>query len=35
MLRISGSGLTDDSTPQQDEGKVLYVMHPDCAFEEM
>ncbi|KAJ6019670.1 hypothetical protein N7522_001737 [Penicillium canescens] len=35
LLRISGSGLTDDSTPQQDEGKVLYVMHPDCVFEEM
>ncbi|KAJ5177535.1 Mini-chromosome maintenance complex protein 6 [Penicillium coprophilum] len=36
LLRISGSGLTDgtDDT-QQNDGKVLYVMHPDCAFDEM
>lgn len=37
LLRISGSGLTDETgdDAQQNDGKVLFVMHPDCAYEEM
>ncbi|CRL29586.1 DNA-dependent ATPase MCM [Penicillium camemberti] len=37
LLRISGSGLTDGTgdDAQQTDGKVLFVMHPDCAYEEM
>jgi DNA replication licensing factor MCM6 len=36
-MLIRGEGLTDADGQQQDEEpqKVVYVLHPNCAIEEM
>lgn len=35
-MQIRGEGLAnDDATEVPREGKVLYVMHPNCAVEDM
>ncbi|KAJ5558282.1 hypothetical protein N7461_002254 [Penicillium sp. DV-2018c] len=36
LLRIAGTGLTDGTEDAgQADNKILFVLHPDCAFEEM
>ncbi|KAJ5832770.1 hypothetical protein N7474_001081 [Penicillium riverlandense] len=35
LLRITGSGLMDSEESSANQNKILYVMHPDCVYEEM
>lgn len=36
LLRIRGEGLADEEGQGLDQdGKIVYVMHPNCAIEDM
>lgn len=34
-MQIRGEGLADEDGQPLEEGKVMYVLHPNCAVEEM
>lgn len=35
LMQIRGEGLADESGEGLHQDKVMYVMHPNCAVEEM
>lgn len=34
-MQIRGEGLTDEGEEAPRDGKVVYVMHPNCAVEDV